>query len=142
MAQFRTAHSQFAVPFDVNVVGTVAPGTQITAANREAAILAGDLVVYTPASADVPAYITKATAAQLAAKTATHIVALTDMTLNGSVPTDMKDYRISKLVGATIASTPLDSTVPNKKVALYPILYWDDIIPDADSFDVITTEEA
>ena len=137
MAQFRTAHLQMIVPFDVNVVGTIAAGTQITSGNRKAAILAGDFVVYTPATSTVPAYITKATAAQLAGKTATHIVALTDMVLGGHAAIDLRDYRVSSLVGANIASAPQDATVSTKKVGLYPIWYWDDIIPDADSLDVL-----
>ena len=109
MAGFRTGYLQRAVPFDVNVVGTIAAGTAITAANRQAAILAGDFVILTPAAAGVPAYITKATAAQVAALQATHIVALTDMTMGtGHVPTDMKDYRSSDLVGATNSIGPCE----------------------------------
>lgn len=137
MAQFKTANLQRIIPLDVNVVGSILAGTEITAANRKAAIVAGDFVVYTPATATIPAYITKATAAQVAAKTATHIVALTDMTINGHVPTDTRDYRTSKLIGANIAAAPTDNTVAVKKVGLYPIWQWDDIIPDADGFDVL-----
>ena len=136
MATFRTGYLQTAVPFDVNVVGTIAAGTAITAANRRAAILAGDFVVLTPAAAGIPAYITKATAEQVAARQATHIVALTDMTMGtGHVPTDMKNYLPSDLVGATIASAPVNANVATKKVGLYPIWHWDDIIADADGRD-------
>jgi hypothetical protein len=137
MATFRTAHLQYAVPFDVNVVGTVPSGTDITALNRKSAIIAGDFVILTPATSTVPAYITKATAAQVAARQATHIVALTDMTMGGHVPTDQKDYRPSELVGATIAQAPVDASIPTKKVALYPIFDWSDIIPDADGLDAL-----
>ena len=136
MAQFRTGYLQVAVPFDVNVVGTIAAGTAITAVNRQAAILAGDFVILTPAAVGVPAYIAKASAAQVAARQATHVVALTDMTMGtGHVPTDLKDYRSSDLVGATIAQAPINTNVANKKVGLYPIWHWDDIVTDADGMD-------
>lgn len=136
MAQFKTAYLQAMVPFDVNVVGTVS-ADPVTATNRKAAILRGDFVVFTPATATVPAYITKATQAQVTAKQATHIVALTDMTIGGGhVPTDLMDYRPSELVAANITAAPTDDTVPLKKVGLYPIWDWADIIPDADGNDV------
>lgn len=138
MATFRTGYLQTAVQFDVIVVGTIAAGTAITAANRRAAILAGDFVVLTPAAAGIPASIKKATAAQVAARQATHIVALTDMTMGtGHVPTDMKNYLPSDLVGATIGipPAPINANMATKKVGLYPIWHWDDIIADADGMD-------
>ena len=136
MAQFRTAYLQRAIPVDVEVVGTVTEGTQVTSANRKAAICRNDFVVYTPATATVHAYITKATEAQVAAKSATHIVALTDQTMeDGHVPTEVADYRPSELTGATVTTAPTGLTGVLKKVALYPIWDWNDIIPDADKND-------
>lgn len=136
MAQFKTAYLQRMVPFDVAVVGTINEGVEITTANRRAAILLNDFVVLTPASGTTPAYITKATQTQVDAKTATHIMALTDMTISDrKVPTDLKDYRISDLIGATTATAAATSRV--KKVGLYPILDWNDIVQDADAMDAL-----
>lgn len=134
MAEFKTARHQAIVPMDVAVVGTVAGGTKVTAANRKAAICRGDFVKYVPAASGVPAYIEKATAAEVAAKTATHIVALTDQTISDRhVPTDKFDYAPSELVGATANSA--STTAPIKKVGLYCIFDWTDIIPDGDGND-------
>lgn len=139
MAEFKTAYLQHMVPLDVVVVGTVTSGTEVTSANRKAAICRNDFVVYTPASGAVPAYITKATAAQVTAKTATHIVALTDMTINHDhVPTERRDYRSSELVGATVTAAPTAAVTEDKikKVGLYPIFDWGDVVTDPDSNDV------
>lgn len=137
MAQFKTAYLQRMIPVDVDVVGSVT-ADPVTTTNRKAAILRGDFVVLTPATSTVPAYITKATQAQVTAKTATHIVALTDQTIsNGHVSTDVMDYKPSELVAANIAAAPTASTkVATKKVGLYPIWDWEDIIQDADANDV------
>lgn len=136
MAEFKTAHSQLTLPLDVVVVGTVTAGTEVTAANRKAAICRGDFVVLTPASGVVPAYITKATGAQVTAKTATHIVALTDQTIGaGHVRTDEMNYKPSELVGAQVTTAPSGATT-TKKVGLWPIFDWGDVIPDADLNDV------
>lgn len=132
MAEFRTAHSQKILPLDVAVKGSVVEGTQITSSNRKAAICYGDFVVLTPASSTTPAYIAKATEAQVAAKQATHIVALTDQVF-GHILTENADYRRSALVGAT--GTTISATTPKKKVGLYPIFDWDDVILDADKLD-------
>lgn len=136
MAQFKTAYLQRAIPVDVEVVGTIMEGTQVTSANRKAAICRNDFVVYTPATPTVHAYIKKATEAQVTAKQATHIVALTDQTMeDGHVPTEVADYRPSELTGATVTTAPTGLTGVLKKVALYPIWDWNDIIPDADKND-------
>lgn len=142
MAEFKTAHLQRMVPLDVAVIGTIAVGTAVTSANRAAAICCGDLVTLTAAGVDsssraVPAYITKA--ASLAA--ATHMIALTDMTINNvHVPTDLRDYRSSELVGVTRAAvaeaTPILYTDVVKKVGLYPLFDKDDIVLDADGHDL------
>lgn len=135
MAEFRTAAGQYILPIDVAVKGAIAEGTEITSANRKTAILYGDFVTLTPAAGNVPAYIEKATSAQVTAKTATHIVALTDETIGGhTVATDRGIYAASDLVGATTSSTVTAST-PTKRVGLYPIFDWADIIPDADQND-------
>lgn len=135
MAEFKTARFQAIVPMDVAVVGTVASGTKVTALNRKSAICKGDFVKLVPAASGVSAYIVKATAAEVAAKTATHIVALTDQTIaDRYVPTDVGDYASSDLVGAT-ASTAA-AGMPVKKVGLYCIFDWADIIADADANDV------
>lgn len=138
MAQFKTAYLQRMVPVDAVVVGSVNEGVAVTSTNRKAAICRGDFVVYTPATATVPASITKATQTQVTSKTATHIVALTDQTISdGHVPTDFKDYRPSELVGATKATAAAagDEALV-KKVGLYPIWDWGDIVQDADANDV------
>jgi hypothetical protein len=140
MAQFRTGKDQYTIPVDVNVVGAVVEGTAITSGNRKTAICAGDFVKYTPATDSVNAYIIKATAAELAAKSATHIVALSDMVMNKNhALTEARDYRTSLLVGrsGSLTVAPVNKTTATKKVALYPILDWTDIIPDADGLDVL-----
>lgn len=137
MARFKTAYLQRAVPFDVEVVGSVNEGVEVTASNRKAAICRNDFVVFKPATSTVNAYIEKATAVQVTSKVATHIVALSDMTIGtGHVPTDRKDYRPSDLVGATTASVPTGLTGTKKKVMLYPIYDYSDVIADADKNDV------
>lgn len=134
MAQFRTAHSQYILPLDVAVKGSVTEGTKVTSSNRKSAICYGDFVKLVPASGTVPAYIQKATAAEVAAKTATHIVALTDQVF-GHISVETGDYTRSDLVGATTSST-VAATTPVKRVGLYPIFDWNDVIPDADANDV------
>lgn len=127
MAEFKTAYLQRAIPVDVNVVGTVSNPT------RKQAILRNDLVVFTPATSTVNAYIKKATSLS----EATHIVALTDMTISdGHVRTDLKNYKPSELIAAQIAAAPTDKTVETKKVGLYPIYDKDDIIVDTDGNDL------
>lgn len=142
MAEFKTAYLQRMVPFDVAVVGAVAEGAAVTSANRKTAILSGDFVKLTPATATVVAYIAKATQAEVDAQTATHIVALTDMTIaGGRAATDLKDYRISDLVGRTSATAPVTLTAAVKKVGLYPIYEWEDIIQDGDKLDAAVNAE-
>lgn len=133
MAEFKTAQSQHILPLDVAVIGTINEGTKVTSSNRKAAICYGDFVILTPASGSVPAYITKATAAQVASKTATHIVALTDQVF-GHINVELGDYTRSELVGATASSA--SASAPVKKVGLYPIFDWGDVIADADANDV------
>lgn len=133
MAEFVNAKSQKILPLDVAVKGTITEGTKVTSSNRKAAICYGDFVVLTPASNTVPAYITKATEAQVTAKTATHIVALTDQVFN-HFNTEVADYTRSPLVGATVSGTVAASS-PVKRVGLYPIFDWGDIIKDADAND-------
>jgi len=136
MATFRTAYLQRAIPLDVAVVNALTDASGLTAANRRASILRGDFVVYTPAAGTVPAYITKATAAQVANRTATHFVAQADVTMMGNhVSTDLRDYRYSPVVTGTITSGTPTATTPKKKVALYSIFNWNDIVPDADGMD-------
>ena len=135
MAEFRTAADQYILPIEVVVKGAVGPGTVITSSNRKSAIMRGDFVVLTPANGTVPAYITKATEAQVTAKTATHIVALTDETIGGAfVRTDLGNYKASDLVGSTTTGTVAAAT-PTKRVGLWPIFDWGDVIPDADKND-------
>lgn len=135
MAEFVNAKSQKILPLDVAVKGTVTEGTKVTSSNRKAAICYGDFVVLTPASGTVPAYITKATEAQVTAKTATHIVALTDQVFN-HFNTEVADYTRSTLVGATVTgTTAVSASSPVKRVGLYPIFDWGDIIKDADAND-------
>ena len=142
MANFKTARHQRMVPFDVAVVGAVGEDVQVTSSNRKTAILRNDYVKLTPESATVSAYIEKATQNMVNAKSATHIVALTDATISdGHVATDLKDYRISDLVGATIAQTPVNKTGTIKKVGLYPILDWNDIYQDTDKNDALALTE-
>lgn len=134
MAQFRTGRFQATVPLNVAVIGPVTEGTEVTASNRKTAICRNDFVVFTPAASGKPASIEKATAAQVTARTATHIVALTDQTIGGPERIAISNDTVSELVGAT--GTSLATTTPTKKVGLYPIWDWNDIIPDADGADV------
>lgn len=134
MAQFRTGRFQATLPLNVAVIGPVTEGTEVTASNRKTAICRNDFVVLTPAAEGKPAYITKATAAQVASKSATHIVALTDQTVGGPERIAISNDTVSELVGATGAS--IATSTPTKKVGLYPIFDWNDIIPDADGADV------
>lgn len=134
MAQFRTGRFQATVPLNVAVIGPVTEGTEVTASNRKTAICRNDFVVLTPAASGKPASIEKATTAQVTARTATHIVALTDQTIGGPERIAISNDTVSELVGATGAS--LATTTPTKKVGLYPIWDWNDIIPDADGADV------
>lgn len=107
MAEFKTGYLARAVQLDADVAGEMK---------------VGDFAVYDAAAGS----LTKATSAQVDSKTATHIVALTDMTIGtGHVPTDMKDYKPSDIIAVGT----------NKKVALYPIWDWNDIIPSADGTD-------
>ena len=59
---------------------------------------------------------------------------------DGHVPTDNRDYRPSELVGATktTAAAAGDEALV-KKVGLYPIWDWADIVQDADANDVSGT---
>lgn len=144
MAEFRTAYLQRMIPLDVVVVGTVKEKTDVTSENRKAAICRNDFVVYVPKAGEVPAYITKATQTQIDAKEATHIIALTDMTIGkGHVPTDLKDYRSSELVGATSDAAPTGPVAVDviKKVGLYPIYEWGDIVQDADQMDAASNAQ-
>lgn len=126
MAHFKTAYLEAAVPVDVVVVGT------ITNPTRKQAILRGDCVKLTPATATVHAYIEKASFAN-----ATHIVALTDMTIaDGHVRTDLKNYKPSELVAANSIGVPDNKTKETKKVGLYPIFDKYDVVLDADGNDV------
>lgn len=135
MAEFRTAADQYILPIEVAVKGAVAAGTVITGSNRKSAIMRGDFVVLTPANGTIPAYIAKATEAQVAAKSATHIVALTDETIGGSfVRTDLGNYKASDLVGSTTNATVTAATA-TKRVGLWPIFDWGDVIPDTDKND-------
>ena len=121
MAHFKTAYLVAAVPVDVAVVGTDSA--------RKTAIHRGDCVKFVPATSTKVAYIEKATFAN-----ATHIVALTDMTISdGHVKTDAKNYKPSSLVAATVAAAPTANTNgETKKVGLYPIFDKNDVILDAD----------
>jgi hypothetical protein len=128
MAQFRTGRFQATLPIDVAVKGSVVEGTEVTSANRKAAICRNDFVKLVPASGSVPAYIEKATV-----DAATHIVALTDQTIGSHERKAIGTQDVSELVGAT-GSTVTAST-PTKKVGLYPIFDKTDIIADADGND-------
>lgn len=128
MAQFRTAYLEAVVPVDVEVVGTVSNPT------RKQAICKGDLVKLTPATATVNGYIEKAKSID----EATHIIALTDMTISGGhVKTETKNYKPSSLVAATVTVAPTaDTNGETKKVGLYPIFDKADIIVDEDKNDI------
>lgn len=103
MAHFRTGYQQYVLPVDATVAVDLA---------------VGDLVVITPANGSTPAAIAKAST--LAA--ATHMIALTDETMNGKyVPTDTKNYAPSNKVAASTAV---------KKVGVYPLFDKADVIVD------------
>lgn len=86
-----------------------------------------DLVTVTPASADTPASVALATAGDndgtTAKDNATHIVALSDMTLEGHV--NVKAGRENERYSDVVAATTGNET---KKVGLYKIIDKDDII--------------
>ena len=132
MALLKTADSQKILPLDVADIGTVTEDIVVTSANRKAAICYGDFVKLVPACGSNPAYIEKAKESEVSAKSATHIVALTDQVF-GHIAVENCDYRRSSLVGAT--ATAISASAPTKKVGLYPIFDWGDIIPDADKLD-------
>lgn len=103
MAHFRTGYQQYVLPVDATVAVD---------------LVVGDLVVITPADGSKPAAIAKAST--LAA--ATHMIALTDETMNGKyVPTDTKNYAPSNKVAASTAV---------KKVSVYPLFDKADVIVD------------
>lgn len=103
MAHFRTGYQQYVLPVDA----TVAVELKI-----------GDLVVITPANGSTPPAIAKAST--LAA--ATHMIALSDETMNGKyVHTDDKNYAPSDKVAASTSV---------KKVGVYPLFDKADVIVD------------
>jgi hypothetical protein len=103
MAHFRTGYQQYVLPVDATVAVD---------------LVVGDLVVITPADGSKPAAIAKAST--LAA--ATHMIALTDETMNGKyVPTDTKNYAPSNKVTASTTA---------KKVGVYPLFDKADVIVD------------
>lgn len=122
MATFKTAYLQREVIEDAAVVGTT---------TGQEAFRVGDYVKFTPATSTVSPYVKKSTIAD-----ATHIVAQSDMTLEyGHVPVEIRDYRYSPIVKATVTAVPSDLTAPVKKVALFRITNKEDVIPDADGKD-------
>lgn len=126
MAEFKTAYLQREVPLDLDVV---------VAANGKIPKV-GDFVVVTGETATVQGYMQLATAAQVTNKTATHIIAQSDMTMaKGHVPVELQDYRYSPNVAGTVTAAPTTKTKTWKKVALFKITNWDDIIPAADGSD-------
>lgn len=121
MASFKTAYLQREIPLQLDVVNDCK---------------VGDFVVVTNPTATVEGYMIKATAAQVTNKTATHIVAQSDMTLAyGHVPVENRDYRYDPTVKGTVTQAPTGKTNTWKQVALFKITNWDDIIPDADGGD-------
>jgi hypothetical protein len=151
MAMFKTMHigeaTIAAVPVDVVVVGTINDWSQITnIATRKAAVAKQDFVRYFPATGIegqagyIPAYIRKATAAEVTAQQATHVVAQADMTMSGRhAATDLRDYRYVPLVAAMSTAAPTDASITPKKVNLWPIFNWNDVladqVPDAEAID-------
>lgn len=112
---FKTALGQVTIILDATV------GVATAAANGAPAvpIKVGDLVTVTPASGATPAAV--AIAATKAA--ATHIVALSDMTLEG--PINLKNTRADEIYSDVVAATSSGET---KKVGLYKIIDEDDVI--------------
>lgn len=103
MAHFRTGYQQHVLPIDA----TVAVELKV-----------GDLVTVTPANGSTPAAIAKASSLA----NATHMIALTDETMNGKyIPTDNKNYAPSDKVAASATA---------KKVGVYPLFDKADVIVD------------
>lgn len=99
-AHFRTGMDQYVLTLDAKV---------------GAALVVGELVTYTAS--------TNTIAKASTVDAATHIVALSDMTIaGGHVNTDEKNYASSDAVAA--------STTVTKKVGLYPIFDKADVIVD------------
>jgi len=140
MASFRTAYLQRAIVQDAAVQATVntddASNTALAKAfalrqaspNALTAIKVGDLVVLTPATSTVPAYIVRT----LSLAAATHMVAQSDVTQEyGHVPVENRDYRYFPMVNGTYAGPGAPtSTTPVKKIAIFNILDKTDIIID------------
>lgn len=102
MASFKTAYLQREIIQDFAVANNMR---------------VGNLVILTPASGDVPAYISRTASLS----SATHIVAQSDTTLEyGHVPVEHRDYRYSDIVAATFSGSA-DASSPVKKVALFAI---------------------
>lgn len=100
MAHFRTGHDQYVLTLDAKV---------------GADLVVGDLVTYTASTN------TFAKASSLDA--ATHMIALSDMTIGGNyVPTDKKNYAPSDTVAKSASVA--------KKVAVYPLFDKADVIVD------------
>lgn len=111
MAQFKTAYLQRMIPLNVAVCGS-------------AALKRGNLVKLSVNTSKVPC-IEKVTTLS----TATHIIALTDMTIgDGHVPTDRKDYKPTEDVAVTAETTAAATADNQKTVGLYPIWDKNDII--------------
>lgn len=113
---FKTALGQVTVILDDVTVGVAAAATSTTAA---VPIKVGDLVTVTAANGTTPAAV--AIASTKAA--ATHIVALSDMTLEGHI--NIKNTRADEIYSDVVAATAVGET---KKVGLYKIIDADDVI--------------
>lgn len=107
--KFLTAYLQREVPEDVIVIG----GDPLEV---------GQLVIYTPSTGNIPAYIEAATSSNSGAvgaaealAQATHIMAQSDMTLGyGHVPVEMRDYRPNQEIAPSVVNKssglPLDTS--------------------------------
>lgn len=107
-------------------------------ATNAAQLVRGDLVVLTPASGSTPASIAMGTKAN-----ATHFLALGEVWNNGArIPTDLGNYNVAETItrGAVTRYVPFSDILrinaTGRNVALYPIDDINNIVFDADGFDV------
>lgn len=109
--KFKTGYDQREIPEKVVVVAADA-------------LHVGQLVTYTPATADTPAYIAAAAGATAAAAltAATHIIAQSDVTMGiGDTEFARSNYKYDDKVKATAAASSGVKTAEQKLVALFAI---------------------
>ena len=122
-AEFRTAKEQYEIVKDLTVSGKGDAAAGNNAASKDLQVVhVGDLVKISGGALQLVVG-TSATSGNVATPTVTtdmYIVAQSDMTMElGHVPVENRDYRYSDVVA---------DTTSKKHVALFPVIYPDDVI--------------